>query len=118
MAAVTGTVQELKGQIEQRDTTMATMQAQVEQVVASWRAKLEATRCEAQASKAEISAQLQAAQAALQRERAASAQLRQDRDDAVSNCAKVEKEAALTQSLKQQHWEAVKTAEARSAEVS
>lgn len=118
MAAVNGSVKDLHAQIEQRDAAMAAMQGQLEQVVSAWRTKLEATRSEAQASKAELIAQLQASQEAVQRERAAYGQLRQQRDDAERKCSKVEKEASLTHSLKQQHWQAIKTAEVLRAEVS
>lgn len=118
MAAVNGSVKDLHAQIEQRDAAMATMQGQLEQVVEAWRTKLEATRCEARASKAALTAQLQASQEAVQRERAAYGQLRQERDDAERKCSKVEKEASLTHSLKQQHWQAIKTAEVLRAEVS
>lgn len=118
MAALVGTMQDLKAQVEQRDTAMAMTQDQLERVAAAWRAKLEAARCEAQASKMELSAQLQACQAAVQRERASLAQMREERDAAVSARSQVEKEASLTRSLKQQHWEAVRNAEALRAEVS
>ena len=108
MAVVNGSVKDLQAQIEQRDAAMAAMQGQLEQVVEAWRTKLETTRSEAQAAKATLTAQLQASQEAVQRERAAYGQLRQERDDAERKCSKVEKEAKLTQSLKQQHWQAVK----------
>ena len=57
-------------------------------------------------------------QAAVQRERATSAQSQQDRDEALTKCSNLEKEVRLTHSLKQQHWEAVKNVEALRAEVS
>ena len=103
MAAITGTVNDLRSQIDQHDAAMAAMHSQLEQVVAAWRTKVEATRCEAQAAKAELSAQLQASQAAVQRERATSAQSQQDRDEALTKCSNLEKEVRLTHSLKQQH---------------
>ena len=118
MATVNGSVKDLQVQIEQRDAAMGAMQEQLEQVVSAWRTKLEVTRSEAQASKAELIAQLQASQEAVQRERAAYGQLRQQRDDAERKCSKVEKEASLTHSLKQQHWQAIKDAEVLRAEVS
>jgi chromosome segregation ATPase len=117
MATLNGSVRDLSTYAEQCDAAMAAMQEQLEQVAATWRAKLEASRCEAEASTTEMSAKLKESQAAVARERAACARLRQERDEAASTCSKAEREAGLTQRLKQQHWEAVKQAEVLRAEV-
>ena len=48
MATLIGTVQELTAHAAASDTAVGQLQQQLEQVVAAWRVKLDATRCDAQ----------------------------------------------------------------------